>query len=110
MIRKTFVETERKSVVQVTFTLPSGLQTETIHLVGDFNHWNPSSHPFQYNDEGKQSITLELDLGRAYQFRYLRNGAEWMHDSQADAFVYNPNSTYNFVVITDPTFKRYNGA
>jgi len=107
MIQKTFVEAQGKKVARITFTLPSRARSEAVHLVGDFNDWNTSSHPFQRNPEGQWVLTLELDLRRAYQFRYLRDGHEWMYDSQADAYVYNPHGPYNFVVVTDPGFKRY---
>ena len=109
MINKAFLEISGNKVVRVTFTLPNGPWSEQTHLVGDFNNWDRSSHPFRPDYSGQQSLTLDLDVGRAYQFRYLRNGEEWMNDSQADAYVYNRNGTYNFVVITDPNFKRYEG-
>jgi 1,4-alpha-glucan branching enzyme len=110
MIRKAFVEGNGGKVARITFTLPDGPGIGSIHLVGDFNDWSHTSHPFKGNGEGKQTLTLDLNVGRAYQFRYLRNDQEWMNDSQADAYVYNPNGTYNFLVITDPDFRRYDGA
>ena len=110
MIYKTFVETNGKRMAQVTFMLPNTPRAEKIHLVGDFNDWDYSSHPFHRDHKGARTLTLDLELGRVYQFRYLRNGEEWMNDSQADAYVYNPNGTYNFIVVTDPDFERYDGA
>jgi 1,4-alpha-glucan branching enzyme len=107
MIQKEFLETSGKTVARVTFTLPRSTRFETIYLVGDFNNWNPTSHPFQRDDTGRWSLTLDLESRRAYQFRYLRDDEEWMHDGQADAFVFNPHGSYNFVVVTDPGFRRY---
>jgi 1,4-alpha-glucan branching enzyme len=107
MIRKTFTKTEKGMIARVTFTLPASLWAGTIHLVGDFNDWNHSSHPFQRDREGRWTITVDLELGRAYQFRYLRDGKEWLNDSEADAYVYNPYGSNNFVVITDPNFQHY---
>jgi 1,4-alpha-glucan branching enzyme len=107
MIHKTFIENRKGKVARVTFTLPNSNKSESICLVGDFNDWNPTSHPFKLDAEGRWSLTLDLELWRAYQFRYLRNGEEWMYDIQADAFVYNPHGVYNFVIVTDPAFKRY---
>lgn len=52
-------------------------------------------------------ITVDLDLGRAYQFRYLRDHDHWLNESQADAYVVNAYGTDNFVVVTDPHFKHY---
>lgn len=107
MIQKIFTQVNGKSIVRVTFRVPKDTQTEDLFLVGDFNEWNPVSHPFQMGSGGKWSLTVDLETGRAYQFRYFSKGKRWMHDSQADAFVFNPHSHHNFVVITDPNFKRY---
>jgi 1,4-alpha-glucan branching enzyme len=106
MIRKTFIETEGGFVARVTFILPNSTWADTIHLVGDFNEWNHSSHPFQRGREGIWTITIDLEVGRCYQFRYLRDG-EWINDSQADAFVGNPHGSDNSLVVTDPKFKRH---
>ncbi len=106
MIRKIFIETERGLVAQVTFILPNSTWAGTIYLVGDFNEWNHSSHPFQHDREGTWTLTLNLEVGRCYQFRYLRDG-EWISDSQADGFVGNTYGSNNSLVVTDPKFKRY---
>jgi 1,4-alpha-glucan branching enzyme len=106
MIRKIFIETERSLVAQVTFILPNSTWADTIYLVGDFNGWNHSSHPFRRDREGTWTLTLNLEVGRCYQFRYLRDG-EWISDSQADGFVGNPHGSNNSLVVTDPKFKRY---
>lgn len=50
---------------------------------------------------------MDLELGHAYQFRYLRDGEEWVNDGQADAYVSNPYGSDNSVIITDPEFKPY---
>lgn len=109
MIDKTFVQAAGKQTARVTFIIPKNQNDERIFLVGDFNNWDCTSHPFQPGKGGKWALTLDLEVGRAYQFRYFRDGQEWMSDSQADAYVYNPHTHHNFVVITDPTFKRYEG-
>ena len=43
-----------------------------------------------YRDaEGGFSVTVDLDAGRAYRFRYLLDGQRWDNDWAADA--YEPN-------------------
>ena len=106
MIHKVFIETERGPVARITFILPNSTWADTIYLVGDFNEWNHSSHPFQRGQEETWTLTLDLEVGRCYQFRYLRDG-EWISDSQADGFVGNPHGSDNSLVVTDPKFKRY---
>lgn len=107
MIHKAFVHVNGKTVVRVTFTLPETIWADQIYLVGDFNRWNRTSHPFRRDRQGRWLLTVDLELGRAYQFRYLRDGQNWINDSQADAYVYNTYGSHNFVVVTDPEFKKY---
>lgn len=109
MIQKEFLPHGEHVIVRTTFVLPGSLQADKIYLVGDFNDWNPSSHPLMRDGQGNWVFVLELEAGRAYQFRYLCDGV-WMNDSDGDAHVLNRYGTNNFVVVTDPNFKRYEGA
>lgn len=72
--------------VQVTFALPSSFWADTIHLVGDFNDWDPSATPLHLGDS-TWNVSLELEPGRSYKYRYLINQCEWVTDWQADSFV-----------------------
>lgn len=38
-------------------------QAEKVSLVGDFNEWNPASHPMQRSPDGAWVLTLELRHG-----------------------------------------------
>lgn len=107
MIRKTLMSDKTKAYVRVTFTIPNVIWADKINLVGNFNDWHRASHPFCRDREGKWTITVDLDLGRAYQFRYLIDDENWTNDDQADAYVHNLYGTDNFVVITDPNFERH---
>ena len=49
--------------------------------------------------DGSFSITLDLEPGREYQFRYLVNNSEWHNDWQADKYTPNPFSGDNSVVV-----------
>ncbi|NLV73862.1 MAG: glycoside hydrolase [Chloroflexi bacterium] len=85
--------------VLVTFTLPATIWAETITLVGDFNNWNTLSHPFQRSrDDTSWQVTLELDTGATYQFRYLVNGNQWQNDPQADGSAVNPFGGVNSIL------------
>ena len=101
MVRKSLVKTDEGLRARVIFTLPNSIWADRICLVGDFNDWNPTSHPLQRDREGNWSITVDLELGRVYQLRYLCDGDRWMNDSQADAYELNPFGSDNFVVLTD---------
>ncbi len=86
--------------IAVTFRLPSTTWAESVHLVGDFNGWNRHSHPLKRVEDGSWEITLRLPKGRAYQFRYLVNDANWQNDWKADRYERNPFGGTNSVVET----------
>ncbi len=102
MIKKKFLKTKCK----VTFELPTSIAdgAETVYLVGDFNEWDERSLVMDKKADKKQgnrfSLTLDLDLNREYQYRYLVNGKRWENDWDADKYVPNPFSGDNSVVIT----------
>ncbi|MBV7340150.1 isoamylase early set domain-containing protein [Chloroflexi bacterium TSY] len=91
----------------VTFTLPNSLWADHVYLVGDFNDWDRCAHPMQCNRAGEWVLTVDLEPGRTYQFRYLIDGHSWTNDDNADAYVRNLHGSDNFIVITDPNFEKY---
>jgi 1,4-alpha-glucan branching enzyme len=96
MLDKNYLKT--KNVCKVTFSLPAAVQGENVFLVGDFNEWSETATPMKRQKDGSFTVTLELDKGKDYQFRYLVNGSEWHNDWQADRYVPNPFSGDNSVV------------
>lgn len=102
MLKKKFLKTKCK----VTFVLPETIaaEAENVYLVGDFNNWDEAATLLKKKDSKKSGIsfeiTLDLDLDREYQFRYLVNGKEWHNDWHADRYVPNPFSGDNSVVTT----------
>ena len=109
MIQKDFVTTDGRAIARVTFTLPDSLWAEQVYLVGDFNDWQRTATPLSRTHSGEWVGTVDLEIGRAYQFRYLCDNAHWINDSHGDAYVTNPYGSENFVVVTDPAFRRYSG-
>ncbi len=98
MIKKKFLKTKCK----VTFELPGAIAeaSERVFLVGDFNNWDEQETPMERTKSGTFSITLDLDLNREYQYRYLVNGLDWHNDWDADKYLPNPFSGDNSVVST----------
>lgn len=74
----------------VTFTLPADVNAEAVSLCGDFNEWNKATHPMEKQEDGSFSLTLKLDAGRHYHFRYFLDGERWENDWEAEAYVPNP--------------------
>lgn len=99
-IKKQFLKS--KPVCKVTFTMPkdAAKSAESVHVVGEFNHWETTT-PMQQLKNGDFKVVLELPKDQTYQYRYLINGTQWENDSQADQYQYVPEfSTENSVVIT----------
>ncbi|PJF41244.1 MAG: glycoside hydrolase [Chloroflexi bacterium] len=97
---------EDEPTCKVTFYFPSQLSktsvlAETVNLVGDFNGWSETETPMTKLEDGRFSVTLELERGREYQFRYLVNHSEWHNDWQADKYVPNPFMGDNSVIVVD---------
>lgn len=88
------------NVVRVTFELPETVWAESANLVGEFNGWDATSLAMQRGrNEASWEITLELERGKEYQFRYLINGTEWCNDWAADRYVPNTYGGDNSVVV-----------
>lgn len=95
------------SKVTVKFELPSAVWADSIHLVGDFEGYNETSHALvRDRRDGRWHVTLELERGREYQFRYLVNGREWHNDWHADKYVPHPYGEARSVVSTMPPSGR----
>jgi len=86
-------------LVSVTFQLPASIWAESVNLVGDFNDWNRRSHAMtRSRQDDCWQITLQLERGRSYQFRYLVNGTDWQNDWNADRYVPNAYGGENSVL------------
>ena len=85
--------------VRVTFVLPSNLWAERVNLVGEFNDWDTMATPMSRNrTDANWRVTVELEGGRRYKFRYLVDGKEWLNDWHADDHVENPYGSYDSVL------------
>ena len=78
-----------KPLCKVTFRLAPELANGAgqVALVGDFNDWNPATLPLEKLKSGEFKVTVDLEAGREYQFRYLLDGKVWQNDDGADRYV-----------------------
>lgn len=87
--------------VLVTFKCPGSCWLQEINLVGDFCGWQADAFPMKRSLHNNYwYCTVPLEKGRAYQFRYLINRAQWCNDAEADDYAPNPYGSVNSVVIT----------
>ena len=98
MLKKEYLKT--KPVCKVAFTLPEIINAQNARLVGDFNNWDTDKTTMKKVKGGRFTVTLELEKGREYQFRYLVNETEWYNEPQADKYIPSPFGTENSVVTT----------
>jgi len=89
-----------RNMCEVTFRLPSeasfGARKATV--VGDFNNWEKEATPLTKQENGDFIITVELDAGKEYRFRYLIDGKRWENDWHADKYVKSPYEVEDSVV------------
>jgi len=89
-IQKKYLKT--KPVCKVKFEIPGDTldDAEAVYIVGEFNDWNEHSTAMKKQKNGSFSITLDLETGGEYQFRYVIDGERWENDPEADK--YTPNN------------------
>ncbi len=99
-IKKIYLRTRK--VCKVCFHLPpqAANGAQRVSLVGDFNDWNQQMHPMRRLRNGAFNITVDLEPGREYQYRFLIDGHTWENDWHADKYVPTPfGDSQNSVVI-----------
>ena len=88
-LQKRFLKS--KPIGKVTFRLPKEAVADatTVNLVGEFNDWDKMALPMTQLKNGEFKVTIDLPVGREYQFRYLINkatGVTWENDWAADKY------------------------
>ncbi len=71
--------------VRVTFAMPAIDCCDGLYLVGWFNEWDETVYPMEHTTEGAWSLTLELEPGCEYQYRFRTLDGTWLKDPAARA-------------------------
>ena len=89
MIKKQFLRS--KPVCKVTFTLAPEAATDAqkVELLGDFSQWSEAPIEMKKLKNGAFKTTIDLEVGKDYEFRYLIDGQKWENAWEADAYVPN---------------------
>ncbi len=74
---------------EVTFELAGAVSGTEVNLCGEFNDWSETSLPLSVNEDGNFVVTVLLEAGRVYRYRYLIDGTRWENDWLADDYVTN---------------------
>jgi len=99
-IKKEYLE--GGNLCKVTFRLPSiaAPRAKSVCIVGDFNNWNIRGNRMKKLKNGDYGITLNLEPGREYQFRYFIDESKWENDWNADKYVQSPlGDSDNSVIV-----------
>lgn len=89
-----------RNLCKVTFVLPgeAAPMAQQVAIVGDFNDWNKTSTYLVKTENGDFNITLELEAGKEYRFRYLIDNHRWENDWFADKYLAGPYGVEDSVV------------
>ena len=79
---------------KVTFSLEAAEAKEVV-LMGDFNNWNPKTHPMKKEKNGRWNKTVKLSPGK-YEYKFLVDG-NWVQDPQNNQTCLNSFGTQNNV-------------
>lgn len=94
---------------RVTLELPAAAGARSVAVAGDFNGWSLTTHEMRQRDDGSFAITLDLDPGRVYMYRYWVDGERWDNDWSADAYEPNEFGGDNSVLDLRPSSPRLQG-
>ncbi len=70
----------RNGAVRVTFALPIDEPGGAVSGVGNFNDWNPHTHPLRRRANQTRSAAVTVQAGTTLHFRYLAEGGVWFDD------------------------------
>jgi len=87
---------------RVEFSLPPEAGARQAWLAGEFNDWSTAACPLERRDDGALAVTVALDAGRSYRFRYFLGDNDWENDWAADAYVDNVHGGADSVVNVPP--------
>jgi len=98
-IKKEYLED--RNICRVTFRLPriAAPDAKTVCIVGDFNKWDTHVNPMKKQKNGDYIVTIDLEPGREYQFRYLIDETTWENDWNADRYEPSPYGGDNSIVV-----------
>ena len=96
-MKKTYVKKSNKW--RVTFELPADAKAQKASVCGEFNDWDKTKHELVRRKQGNFSITVSLDAGKEYRFRYWVDDDRWENDWAADKYVPNEFGSEDSVVV-----------
>ena len=84
----------RNGKVRVTFAMPAIDCCDGLYLVGWFNEWDESVYRMERAPDGTWSLTLELEPGCEYQYRFRTRDGKWIQDSAPAPAQFGLNNSF----------------
>jgi 1,4-alpha-glucan branching enzyme len=88
-----------RELVKVTFVLPSSDVDHPVSVLGDFNGWNPLTHPLRKRSNGTHSTAIEVPDGTAIRFKYLAGDGTWFCDPEAPTVDHHEYGTVDSFIV-----------
>lgn len=106
-LKKAYSADAKKCKVTFIVEKEASQGASSVSIAGDFNSWSSTATPLKKAKDGSFSVTIELESGKEYQYRYLIDGSRWENDWKADKYIPAPfSNTENSVVICIPSEKE----
>jgi 1,4-alpha-glucan branching enzyme len=97
-IKKQFLKSKPVCKVSFKVTREMANGASKVNVVGEFNGWNETSDEMNALKDGSFSLSLDLETGHSYRFRYLLDGSIWINDEAADRYQDSGFNSQNSVV------------
>lgn len=81
----TVVDGARAAMVDVEFTVPAVVDATFADLVAEFVTWVPL--PMDRRPDGSFVVTVRLEAGQRWRYRFLVDGDRWVNDWNAPDYV-----------------------
>ncbi len=94
---------ELNALRKVKFRYTPGKPVKEVYLAGSFNAWNQKEDRMLDNGDGTFEIVMLLKPDE-YHYKFVVDGIEWLHDSNAQRFADDGFGGKNSVVLVDETF------
>jgi len=96
-MKKTYAKKGNKC--RVTFELLAEAKAQKAFVCGEFNDWDKTEHELVRRKRGNFSISISLDTGKEYRFRYWVDDDHWENDWEADKYVPNDYGSEDSVIV-----------
>ena len=88
-IKKQYLKSKPECKLSFRVTKEEANNADSVKIVGEFNGWDEAVVPMKKLKSGDFTQTINLETGKAYQFKYLINDNVWENDAEADKMVPN---------------------